>query len=179
MTATVALLRGINVGGRRRLPMGDLRDALHAAGFGGVRTYLQSGNVVFDDVPHGVDDVAAAVSGVVSNTFGLDVRVVWRTRDEVTAVLARDPLDADEPDPTKLHVVFLDAAPDDDRVAALDPKRSPRDRFVVVGREIHVHYPDGAGRSTLTLDWFERVLQRTATARNRRTVARLRELMDG
>lgn len=173
----LALLKGINVGGRRRVPMEPLRAALGAAGLTGVRTHIQSGNVIFD-APSAPDvDPAATVAEVVADTFGFDVEVVARTRAELAATVAQNPFVADEDDPAKLHVVFLDAAPDPQRAAQLDPDRSPPDRAVLIGRELYVHYPQGSARSKLTGDYLQRTLHRTATARNLRTVVTLLELM--
>jgi uncharacterized protein (DUF1697 family) len=194
----LALVKGINVGGRRRVPMAPLRAALGAAGLTGVRTHIQSGNVIFD-APSSPDadlsspdadlsspdadlsapdvDPAATVAGVVAATFGFDVEVVARTRSELAATVANNPLARDEDDPAKLHVVFLDAAPAPDRAAQLDPDRSPPDRAVLIGREVYVHYPEGSARSKLTADYLQRTLHRTATARNLRTVETLLELM--
>lgn len=173
----LTLVKGINVGGRRRVPMEPLRAALAAAGLTGVRTHIQSGNVVFDAPSTPDVDPAATVAEVITATFGFDVEVVARTRAELAAIIANNPLSGDEDDPAKLHVVFLDAVPDPERAAQLDPDRSPPDRAVLIGREVYVHYPEGSGRSKLTADYLERTLHRTATARNLRTVEALLELM--
>lgn len=173
----LALVKGINVGGHRRVPMAPLRAALGAAGLNGVRTHLQSGNVILDAPPAPDADPAAAVAEVIAATFGFDVEVVARTRAELAATVAHNPLIGEEDDPAKLHVVFLDAAPDPEHAGRIDPDRSPPDHAVLVGREVYVHYPQGSGRSKLTADYLQRTLHRTATARNLRTVERLLELM--
>jgi uncharacterized protein (DUF1697 family) len=173
----VALLKGVNVGRRHPVPMATLREALDAAGFTEVRTYIQSGNVIFRDTPVAGSDPATAIAGSVAATFGFDIAVVCRSRSELVTVLERDPLLRDEDDPTKLHVAFLNAAPDADRAAQLDPDRSPPDRFVLLERELSLHYPHGAACTKLTGHYLERTLHRTATIRNVKTVRKLVELM--
>ena len=177
MDAVVALLRSVNVGGRGRLPMADLRAALDEDGLGPARTYLQSGNVVLAVPRADPDDVADRVARVVERRFGVDTAVLVRTPEDLDAVDAANPFLAEESDGARLHVVFLRDVPDPQMVATLDHDRSPGDRFSVLGREVYCHYPNGSGRSKLTLDWFERQLGTVATARNWNTVSRLRELV--
>lgn len=178
MTRWVALLRGVNVGGHGKVPMAALREACVAAGLSGVRTHLQSGNLVFD--AEGAEaEVAGRVRAVVRERFAHDAPVIVRDADALAAVIAACPFPTEGVDPTRLHVVFLDAAPDAARVAALDPDRSPGDRFRVIGREIHLSLPNGGARSKLGLDWFEAKLGANGTARNRRTVLALRESATG
>jgi len=173
------LLRGINVGGKNVLAMADLRAAMAELGFDNVVTYIQSGNVVFDaegtsprDEPALADRIAAAIA----ERDGLSVRVVLRTVAELARAAAGHP-DVDSGIDSKLlHVVFLDAAPSAAAVAALDPRPYEPDGWAVVGRDVYVRYPDGSGRSKLTLDVFERALGVTATARNLNTVRKLVEL---
>jgi len=171
----VALLRAINVGGRNKVPMEALRALFVRAGAQGVRTYIQSGNVVFR-----CDDgaaVCASVSAALFAELGVRAPIVVRTAAELREVAARSPFDP-AATPT-LHVYFLADRPDPSRVAALDPDRSPGDRFVVVGAEVFVAFGVGAGASKLTVDWFDRALGTTATARNWRTVCALVALSGG
>ena len=179
MTRTVALLRGVNVGGRNKLPMADLRVAMTTAGFEGAATYLQSGNIIFDVAPPGCDDVAAALQGLIQDRFEVSSPVVLRQGTEIASVATNNPFLADEDDPARLHVTFLDAAPGMDCLERLDPDRSPGDRFCVRDREIYLHLPNGAARTKLTVDYFERTLDVTATNRNWNTVHKLLELSGG
>ena len=173
MATQIAFLRGVNVGGRNRVPMAALRDALEAAGFTNVRTHLQSGNVLVDtETPAGT--TSERIAGTIEDAFGLDITVLVRTPAQI-ARLANPFLDV-EPDGAKTHVVFLAEKPAGARVEKLDPERSPPDAFAVVGRELFAHYPNGAGRSKLTLDYLERTLDTRGTARNWNTVCALLEL---
>jgi uncharacterized protein (DUF1697 family) len=170
-----ALLRGINVGGRVRIPMSRLRSTFEGLGHEDVVTYLQSGNVVFR-ADGKAPELAAGIERRIAEKYGLDVAVLLRTPRELPAIAARNPFLADEEDLTKLHVVFLETAPARSAIARLDPARSPPDRFSARGRELYLHLPNGAGRSKLTNDYIERTLGTRATARNWRTVSKLVEL---
>jgi uncharacterized protein (DUF1697 family) len=176
MHTLVALLRGINVGGKTMIPMPELRSMLASMGFEDVATYVQSGNVVFNSSTGEAEELAAAIEERIAETFGLSTAVLVRTPSELTEIAGSNPFLSRETDPLKLHVVFLSGAPAASAVKELDPKRSPPDEFSVLGREIYLHLPNGAGRSKLTIDYFERRLGVRATARNWRTLNKLIEL---
>lgn len=178
MSSAVAFLRGINVGGRAKVPMADLRTVATDLGWHEVRTYLQSGNVVFARPAAGISGVAEGLEAAIKDAFGFDARVIVRTQAELASVASRNPFLSDEADLKKLHVMFLDREPEAARITDLDPDRSPPDRFEVVGREIFLHYPNGMGRSKLTLDYFERRLGVAGTARNWNTVTKLLAMME-
>jgi uncharacterized protein (DUF1697 family) len=169
-----AVLRGVNVGGKNKLPMSGLRKLLDELDCDDVATYIQSGNAVFRS-SLGLEATAAAIEAGIAERFGLAIRVLLRTPGELAAIAAANPF-LGRDDLARLHVVFLDTAPSSASVAALDPRRSPGDEFAVSGREIFVHYPNGSGRSKLTLDWFERQLGVAGTARNWNTLLKLQEL---
>lgn len=162
----VALLRGVNVGGHNVLPMGELRAALEASGMSDVRTYIQSGNIVFrSDDP----EPALAIAAVLHDSFGIDVPVLVRSLEEVERVAAAHPDVGSDIPPKWLHAFLLDRPAD--AAAAPDPDRFEPDRLVVDGREIYATYPNGSGRSKLTLDVIERSFEAVATARNLSTLA--------
>ncbi len=171
--AHVALLRGINVGGKNRLPMRGLVPLFEAAGCSEVRTYIQSGNVVFRAPAALARTIPERIAAAIAAGFGLKIPVVTRTRAEMEAVLADNPFLAQGVDPETLHVGFLAARPSAADVARLDPDRSPPDRFVVRGREVYLHHPNGVARSKLTAQYFDSRLGTTITARNWRTVGNL------
>lgn len=176
MSLAVALLRGVNVGGHAKLPMADLRSALSNLGFGEVQTYLQSGNIVLDPGELRFGELPTALESAIADDFGLEVRVIVRTRADLAAVAAEHPFRNDDSNHSRLHVVFLERKPAAGKVASLDPDRSPPDQFEVRGREIFLFYPSGQGRSKLTLDYFERQLGMAGTARNWNTVTKLLEM---
>ncbi|ADD45079.1 DUF1697 domain-containing protein [Stackebrandtia nassauensis] len=174
MATYVALLRGINVGGHNKLPMAELRDLFATLGHPGARTYIQSGNVVFDAEAEASDlerDIAAGIA----DRFGYTVAVMVRSREQLDAVLAAHPFGGRDLDPAKVAVVFLSATVD----AVTVPEGYPEEA-VSVGRELFIHYPDGMGKSKLDRSGFWKQLGDTkTTVRNWRTVTKLREMMDG
>jgi uncharacterized protein (DUF1697 family) len=177
LSLVVALLRGINVGGRARLSMTELRSMLADLGLRDVETYLQSGNVVLESGDRAVIGLGRVIESAIAETFGLQVRVILREREDLVAVTLSHPFLDNEADPSRIHVVFLETTPDPDRVGALDPDRSPPDQFEVIGSEVYLRYPNGQGRSKLSLDYFERVLGVAGTARNWNTVTKLLEML--
>jgi uncharacterized protein (DUF1697 family) len=171
----VALLRGINLGAKNKIPMSELESMFVSLGFEDVGTYIQSGNVVFRSSSGG-EKIAARIEQRIVKAFGLKITVVMRTPAELKAIAKSNPFVSREADLSKLHVVFLKSQPKAKAIAQLDPERSPGDDFSVHGREIYLHLPKGFGRSKLTLDYFERRLGVDATARNWKTVLKLLEL---
>ena len=176
MPAYIALLRGINVGGRQKLAMADLRALLASLGYEAVSTHLQSGNAVFATARDDADGLAGEIEAGIARDLGLDVRVLLRTRDELAAVVAANPFPQAAADPARLLVTVLSAQPAADRFASIDPARFAPDEFRLGDRVIYAWYPNGIGRSKLTNDVWERRLAVTGTARNWNTVRRLAEL---
>jgi uncharacterized protein (DUF1697 family) len=161
----IALLRGVNIGGRK-VPMAALRDVFEQLGHGNVRTYIQSGNVVFDATGPG-PRVRAAIEDAIRRAFGLDVTVLLRTPAELAKVTAQNPYGEDA------YVTFLDGVPDRNRVAALDPAPFAPDEFRVIGQEVYLRCPNGYGRTKVNNTFFEKKLATRATTRNWRTVETL------
>src|ERR1017187_5006319 len=110
MATHVALLRGINVGGRNKVPMAELRQVVTSLGHTGVTTYIQTGNVLFSTAGTSTKEVASAVWSAIADAFGIRTSVVVLTRDELAKVLQDNPY-PDEPNPKLVHVVFLGAEP--------------------------------------------------------------------
>jgi uncharacterized protein (DUF1697 family) len=172
----VALLRGINLGGRQ-VPMKELAALFEKEGrCRDVRTYIQSGNVVYRAAAADAARVAARLEAALKARFGFEVPVVTRTAGELAEVARKNPFLRAGADPVRLHVSFLAAVPTAARVAALDPTRSPPDEFKVVGREIYLHTPQGFGNTKLTNSYFDGALGTVSTVRNWRTVLKLLEM---
>jgi uncharacterized protein (DUF1697 family) len=173
----IVLLRGINIGSRNRIAMPALREALEEAGFGDVKTYVQSGNVVLTSRA-APETVARKVGRLIAERLGLDVDVVVRTRDELAEVVRRNPLGKVAKDPKRYQVSFLDAKPDPEVVRKLEGLAAGGEQLVADGREIYAWHPDGVARSKLWAALAGRSLGVTATARNWTTVTKLLELAD-
>lgn len=175
----VALLRGINVGGKNRLPMKDLADIFARAGCAEVRTYIQSGNVIFNCADAAVEKLPSLVSAAIAKRHGLMVPVVIRTAAEMSKVLRHNPFLAGGAPEVECHVMFLAKVPSRNDAAKLDPHRSSPDEFELRGREVYLRLPHGAGKSKLTNAYFDSRLGTVSTARNWRTVTTLFEMMNG
>jgi len=173
----VALLRGINVGGNNPLPMKDLAQIFENAGCRQVRTYIQSGNVIFDAPEHS-REIAQMVSAKVEKRFGYKIPVVIRTWEQMRGVIRDNPFLAAGADQKMLHVYFLAAAPAARAIAGLDSSRSAPDAFAVRGQEIYLHLPRGMARTKLTNAYFDAKLSTICTARNWATVLKLAAMME-
>ncbi len=174
MSAFVALLREVNVGGHNKVPMAALRARLTAVGFGDVQTLIQSGNIVLDaDATEA--EVGLAVERVLQEAFGVRAPVVVRSAADLLRIETH-PHAGPGAEEKLLHVGFLGQVPDPATVAALPASPDPAAPFTVRGREVYVHYGNGVARSKLTNDWLDRRLGTPATFRNWRTVGRIREL---
>ncbi len=168
----VVLLRGINIGPRNRIAMPALRELLTAAGFEDVSTYVQSGNVVLSsDASAG--ELARECERLVNEAFGVQIAVVARTRDELAAVVQRNPLGDIAVNPKRYQVSFLSAEPDAEALRSCAALAAPQERLVAIGRELYTWHPDGVGRSRLWAKLAGPALGVTATARNWTTVTAL------
>jgi len=172
----VALLRGINVGGKHKLPMKALAAMFEDAGCSDVRTYIQSGNVVFGAGTALARRVPGVVGKAIRREFGFDAPIVTRTDKEIESVAANHPFHKRGVDPKSLHVGFLLDRPSKAKVAALDPDRSPPDRFAVRGGEVYFLFPNGAARTKLTSQYFDSTLGTVMTVRNWNTVHKLLDM---
>jgi uncharacterized protein (DUF1697 family) len=173
----IVLLRGINLGPRNRIAMPELRKVLEEAGFGDVRTYVQSGNVVLSSKLK-PENTARKVERVVADRFGLDIAVVVRTKAELARVVKKNPLAEVAKDPKRYQVSFLDGRLDRATVGKLEQAVAGKEQLVVDGRELYAWHDAGVARSKLWAAVAGRGLGVTATARNWTTVEKLLELAD-
>jgi uncharacterized protein (DUF1697 family) len=172
----IALLRGINVGGHRKVPMTQLRDLLTSLGHDEVVTYIQSGNAIFSSARTGEAALTGEIEARIEHDFGFPVTVVLRTPQELAAVVAGNPFLASTENLAQLYVAFLSAQPGEDRAAALHAEPYVPDEFAIGDRAVYLRYVSGAGRTKLTNDVLERQLGVRSTARNWNTVTRLLEM---
>lgn len=175
MATYIALLRGINVGGKRVIKMADLTAMVVAAGGRDVATYIQSGNVVFGHRSRSAAAVAARLADHIAQQAGFEVAVIVRTPHELAATIAGNPFPRAPTD--TLHVGFLALAP---TAAPLDGTRFVPERYACVGREIYIEAPHGLGKSRLLGALTKPTsIGADATVRNWRTVCALDELARG
>ncbi|MFG2419890.1 DUF1697 domain-containing protein [Streptomyces sp. NPDC048448] len=179
MTTTyAALLRGINVGGNKKVPMAELRTLLQGLGHGGVGTYLQSGNAVFSADRGDEDSLAAELADAVEKHFGFTIGVLVRDHAYLRAVREACPFPAAELEAKQLHVTYFSAPVDPGRFASVDPAAFLPEDFRLGDRALYLYAPDGLGRSKLAEALAKPRLLKgvTATTRNWNTVVKLEEL---
>ena len=150
------------------------------AGCEDVRTYIQSGNVVFRTGPAGGGEISSVISASILRHFGYRIPVITRTARAFQEIVRANPFLEAGAEADKLHVMFLAELPEQrTMLKRLTPDRSPGDEFAVMGREIYLHCPNGVARSKLTNSYFDSRLSTTSTTRNWRTTLKLLELATG
>ena len=177
MARLIALLRAVNVGGRK-LPMGQLRALCTDLGWEDVRTYIQSGNIVFaaSGKPEALEtELEAAIERI----FGLEVPVIVRTRRQWASLAKANPFPvAARAEPSRLQLLVSKKPPRADAAATLAARAEAGEKVEAAGGGVWLHYPEGVSRSKLTPASVDRAIGSPATARNYRTVARLLEMLD-
>ena len=177
MPTHVAMLRGINVGQGKIVKMERLRSSFEALGFDSVRTYLQSGNVVFESEQESAAGLSKKIEEKIQRDFGFTVPVLVKSSKEIAQIVSDNPLVKEKGiDRSKLHVTFLSDAPPKTAVEALEPLARDREQFRVLNREIYLYCPDGYGNTKLSNNAIEKKLSVVATTRNWRTVNALLEM---
>ena len=169
MTAYIALLKGINVGGNRRIAMADLKSALGEAGFEDVRTVLASGNVVLEAAPTATSALESRLETVLADALGVTTDFMVRDAAEWAAMIQANPFpDVAERDPGRLLVLVMKTRPDAAKAKVYLESYDGPERVEFVGREVFIHYPDGQGTSRLAITRFG-----NGTGRNWNTVLKL------
>ncbi|MCX4987771.1 MULTISPECIES: DUF1697 domain-containing protein [unclassified Streptomyces] len=179
MTTTyAALLRGINVGGAKKVPMAELRTLMEGLGYGDVRTYLQSGNAVFSSGHGDEDSLAEELSGAIEKHFGFGVGVLVRDHGYLRTVREACPFPAAELEAKQLHITYFSDPVDAGRFASVEPAVFLPEEFRLGDRVLYLYAPDGLGRSKLAEALAKpRLLKGVlATTRNWNTVVKLEEL---
>lgn len=172
MTVHVALLRAINLGPKNKLPMKDLAAFFTAAGAKDVRTFINSGNVLFTAPPAMIAGIDKKVREAITKRFGFEAPIVFRTGAEMTKVARGNPFTDD----AFLHVTFFADAPKKKNLALLEPKQHPSEEIVLRGRELYLQLPNGVGQTKLIASFVDKTLETFGTTRNFRTVTKLAEL---
>ncbi|MFD6922307.1 DUF1697 domain-containing protein [Streptomyces sp. NPDC059944] len=179
MTTTyAALLRGINVGGAKKVPMAELRTLLEGLGHGDVRTYLRSGNAAFSSAHGDEESLAAELSTAIEERFGFGVGVLVRDHRYLKAVREACPFPAAELEAKQVHVTYFSDPVDAERFASVEPAAFLPEEFRLGDRALYLYAPDGLGRSRLAEALARpRLLKGVlATTRNWNTVVKLEEL---
>jgi len=170
----IALLRGINVSGHRMIKMEELKNVLSELNFTNIRTYIQSGNIIFDSEKKDPAYLEKQIEEKILNHFEFHVPVVIRTRSELDNIHKDNPFLGKRNEPVdKLHVTFFPEHPEKEHLKKIEELLFLSDEFVVSGREAYLYCPNGYGRTKLTNQFFENKLKLTATTRNWKTIETL------
>ncbi len=175
MHTFIALLRGINVGGHNKLPMRALVELLESIGLSNVKTYIQSGNVVFQTLRTERAKLSEEISTVIEQSHGFRPQVMLLSLVELETAVSQNPFPAAEENHKTLYFYFMETAPVNPDLAMLESLKSEREQFALIGTVFYLHAPDGIGRSKLAAK-VEKALGVATTARNWRTVSKLMEL---
>ena len=174
MRTYISLLRGINVSGQKKINMEELKKLYESLGFKNVQTYIQSGNVIFEGSDTDVSRLINKIEGKIKNSFGFDVKILIRTKNEMQKLIENTPFN--KKDPSKLQVTFLSDSPVQLPLDEINNAKDNSEEVSISGKEIYLFYPNGYGRSKLSNNFFERKLKLSATTRNWKTVNKLLEL---
>jgi uncharacterized protein (DUF1697 family) len=177
MARFVALLRGINVSGQKKIRMAELRECLEGAGLSAVETYLQSGNVVFESGQRRTDPLAEQMSAAIADSFGFGVPVLVRTARDLKRVADTNPFVARQKlDPSQQYVTFLEKMPTARALRELVVPARASEQFLPGKQELFVFCPNGYGRAVLNNGFFEQRLKTVASTRNWKTVCALAQM---
>ena len=175
MNRWIALFRGINVGGKNLLPMATLSRYLETIQLTNIKTYIQSGNVVFDSKSKSSKSIQKAIIETIDKEHSFSLQLLLLRQGELQMAINRNPYPDAVSEPQTLHLFFLESPPAKPNVKALDLAKSSTESYELIDRVFYLHAPDGVGRSKLAAT-AEKHLGVMATARNYRTVEKLMEL---
>lgn len=179
MPTAIALLRGINVGSTRSLPMEQLRELCEQVGMANPRTLIQSGNVVFEAARKNLLHAAERLEGAIEADRGFRPSVIVRTRDELAAAIEANPFAARaKSDPSKLLIMFLREKAVAGAEKALEGVKRDKEQVRLIGRELYIDFPNGIGKSKLAMAAVEKALGVPATGRNWNTTLKLLAMAD-
>lgn len=171
MKTYIALLRGINVGGHRKVPMAELRSILAKIGLEGVKTYIQTGNIIFQSDEQKKTELERRIQNSILNHFGFEVSVLVRTEQELNSIFENCPLSEDK----KINSYFaiLSHVPNKKLVNEASQKTYENEEYFIIGDCIYFYCATGYGKAKFNLNYFERKLSVGATARNYKTMLKL------
>lgn len=179
MDICITMLRGINMTGHNTIKMNGLANLFRQIGYTDAETYIQSGNIVFTCHNRNIEDVSTEIRNAIISEFNLNIAVITRTSDEMGKIISANPfLEESGFDPSKMAVLFLELKPSDAQVLKVAGIDYPPDKFHINGSEIYVYCPNGFGKTKLYTNFFETKMKVTGTARNWRTVNKLREIAE-
>lgn len=176
MNTFIVLLRGINVGGHKKVPMAELRDLLSKSGFENVKTYIQSGNIILQTSETEADNVENKVRKAIQSHFGFEVSVIAKTRPQLIQIFEDCPFINEKK--TNSYFAILSEIPNSELVKTASEKIYEHEEYHIIKDGIYFYCAEGYGKAKFNLNYFERQLNTNATARNYRTMVKLLSLSD-
>ena len=177
MTTYISILRGINVSGQKMIKMDALKEMYEDLQFNNIQTYIQSGNVIFQNIQSKQTDLGQKISNELMRKFGFEILVIVLDTFELKEIIAKNPF---APDKTKdishLHVTFLSSKPELIDNGLFNQKRAPGEEFAITENAIYLYCPKGYGQTKLTNAFFENKLKVGATTRNWKTTLELHRI---
>ncbi len=175
MKTYISILRGINVGGHKKILMEDLKKLYESLGFKNVQTYIQSGNVIFGCSDTNILVLVSKIEQEIKKIFAFDVSVLIRTKNEFQKLIDHNPFP--KKDPSKLYVTFLSNTPSQSHIKEINILKDKSEEFVMDDKAIYLFLPNGYGRTKLTNNFFEKILNTSATTRNWNTINELLKII--
>ncbi len=177
MKSKIVILRGINVGGKRKILMADLKILMQNLGYENIQTYIQSGNLIFTTEEKTQDkELAGNIETAILNEYNFEVPVIVLSKEEIENAIANNPFYTAGADINKLHLTFLSEEPLDINQKIIESNDYAPDYFQIIGRKVFIYCDGSYHKSKLTNDYFEKKLKVKATTRNWKTVLKLWEL---
>jgi uncharacterized protein (DUF1697 family) len=178
MQTYISLLRGINIGGRNLIKMEQLRAAYAELGFTNIKSYIQSGNLIFDAPDTSLNaDLATAIRAKIQAVWGFDIPTIVRTKAEIAEICAANPLVSAERNHSELHIVFLqEPKANDEAISAMLPLRRDSELLAYRADALFLYCPDGYHKSKIHNNYIEKQLATAATTRNWRTCTTILDL---
>lgn len=177
MITYITLLRGINVSGKKKIKMADLRSHLEELNFKNIKTYIQSGNILFKSTETSLSTLEKQVKDKIQEKYGFDVPVMVKQAIDFQRVIDNNPFAKDESNDIKcMHITFLGSLPTQEQVDHLATYSYPSEEYVLENQDIYYYAPNGYGRAKMNNNFFEKKLKVSATTRNWRTVNKLSEM---
>ncbi|MEO0468036.1 MAG: DUF1697 domain-containing protein [Bacteroidota bacterium] len=174
MNTYIALLRGINVSGQKKIRMAELREQLAELPYENIRTYIQSGNIVFDSQNENAAQLAQEIRNKIAGHYAFDVPTLIRTPEELREAAQNNPFAAE--DLKRVYLTFLESVPAQAQIDVLAEVDYSPEQYVIQGKSLYLFSPDGRGTSKLSNNLFEKKLKVNATTRNWRTLNKLIEM---
>ena len=174
MNTYIALLKGINVGGHKKVPMAELRELLSKSGFENVQTYIQSGNVILQSNTSDISEIESDIEKSIEDYFGFEVSVLVKSRQDLQRIFDDSPFTKDKKKAS--HFMMLHNCPSDDLVKEASEKVYEGEEYKIINDCIYYYHDKGLGKAKFNVNFFERKFKTFATARNYNTMVKLLSL---